>query len=89
MVSGKYSTRDLLKTIKLFPKRDTVSHIVGVAKITPLKNLYKTPRGSSWSSLLLAKVWLQLIHHKRFLCKFVEVFLRTTVISEKFDPYKT
>ena len=35
--SGKYSTRDLLKTIELFPKQGTISNIVGVAKITPLK----------------------------------------------------
>ena len=34
--SGKYPTRDLLKTIELYPKRNTVSNIEGVA-ITPLK----------------------------------------------------
>ena len=35
--SGKYSTRDILKTVELFSKHDTGSNIVGVAKITPLK----------------------------------------------------
>ena len=37
--SGKYSTRDLLKTIELFPKHGTVSNITGVAKITLLKKI--------------------------------------------------
>ena len=37
VASGKYSTRDLLKTIELFPKHNNVSNIVGVAKITALK----------------------------------------------------
>ena len=38
----------------------------------------------SWSSLLLAKLWLKLIQQKRFLCNFVEVFHQTTAISEIF-----
>ena len=37
VASGKYSPRDLLKTIELFPKHDTGSNVVDVAKITPLK----------------------------------------------------
>ena len=34
---------------------------------------YKIPWESSWLSLLLAKVWLKLIHHKRFLCDLVNL----------------
>ena len=57
--SGRHPTRDLLKTIELFPKHDTVTSIVGDAKLLLLKKLYKIPWESSWLSLLLAKVWLK------------------------------
>ena len=72
LASGKYATSDLLKTIELFPKHDTGSNIVGVFLI------------ESSVSKSVAKV----DSPQAFLCNFVEVFLRATVISEKFDLYK-
>ena len=78
--SGKYSTRDLLKTIELFPKHDIVSNIVDVAKITCIK----FPE-----NVLDCVFCWQNCGKSVFLCKFVKVFQRKTVISERFYPYKT
>ena len=76
--SGKYSTRDLLQ-IELFPRHDTKINILGIAKITSLKEfVYNSLRKflieSSVSESVANFNSLQV-----FLCKF----LRRAVVSEK------
>ena len=86
--SGKYSTRDLLKTIELIPKRDTSSNIVSVAKITPLRRFAWNPLRKYLIESSVIKSVAKVDTPQAFLWKSVEAFLRVTLISEKFDPYK-
>ena len=79
--SGKYHTRDFLKTIELFLKHITEKNIARVAKIILLKKFVQNSLRKFLIMSFVSKNVAKVDSPQAFLCNFVEVFHQKFVIG--------